>query len=65
MDWFYLLYFLLGLLVFFGAISFGKGIWNEEYTSLKQTKSLLGITAFGIALHHLAEKTCAPWNPKI
>ena len=65
MDWMYLLYFLLGLLVFFGAISFGKGIWNEEYTSLKQTKSLLGITAFGIALHHLAEKTCAPWNPKI
>jgi peptidoglycan/LPS O-acetylase OafA/YrhL len=61
MDWMYLVYFSLGLLIFFGARSTGKGVWNEEYTSLKQTKILEGITALGIALHHMAQKTCAPW----
>lgn len=61
MDWMYLVYFSLGLLMFFGARSTGKGEWNEEYTSLKQTKILQGITALGIALHHMAQKTCAPW----
>jgi len=64
MDWMYLFYFLLALLMFFGAKSAGRGNWNEEYTSLKQTKMLQGITAFGIALHHMAQKTCAPWHPR-
>ena len=62
MDWMYLFYFLLALLFFFGARSTGRG-WNEEYTSLKQTKMLQGIAALGIALHHMAQKTCAPWHP--
>ena len=62
MDWMYLFYFLLALVLFFGAKSTGRGQWNEEYTSLKQTKNLLGITALGIALHHMAQKTCAPWH---
>ncbi len=62
MDWMYLFYFLLGLLLFFGAKSMGKGNWNEEYTSLKQSKVLQGIMALGVALHHLAQKSCAPWN---
>ena len=64
MDWMYLFYFLLGLLLFFGAKSMGKGNWNEEYTSLKQSKVLQGIMALGVALHHLAQKSCAPWNPQ-
>ena len=65
MDWMYLFYFLLGLLVFFGARSTGRGEWNEEYTSLKQTKILQGFAALGIALHHMSQKTCAPWHPAV
>ena len=64
MDWMYLFYFSLALLFFFGARSAGKGAWNEEYTSLGQTKALQGITALGIALHHMAQKTCASWLPR-
>ena len=64
MDWMYLFYFLLGLLIFFGAERMGRGKWNEEYTSLQQTKILQGITALGISLHHMAQKTCAPWHPQ-
>ena len=64
MDWMYLFYFFLAALIFFGAKSTGRGNWNEEYTSLKQTKILQGITALGIALHHMAQKTCAPWHPR-
>ena len=63
MDWMYLFYFSLAVLIFFGARSTGHGKWNEEYTSLKQTKALQGIAALGIALHHMAQKTCAPWHP--
>ena len=64
MDWMYLFYFLLALLMAFGAQYAGRGAWNEEYTSLRQTKMLQGITALGIALHHMAQKTCAPWHPQ-
>ena len=63
MDWMYLFYFFLALLLFFGAKGAGRGNWNEEYTSLKQTKILQGIMALFIALHHMAQKTCAPWHP--
>ncbi len=63
MDLMYLFYFFLALLIFFGAKSMGRGNWNEEFTSLKQTKILQGITALGIALHHMAQKSCAPWHP--
>ncbi len=65
MDWMYLFYFLLALLMFFGTKGCARGSWNEEYTSLKQTKMLQGITALGVALHHMAQKTCAPWHPAI
>ena len=64
MDWMYLFYFLLATLVFFGSKCAARGEWNEEYTSLRQTKILQGITALGIALHHMAQKTCAPWHPR-
>lgn len=63
MDWMYLFYFSLAVLMFCGAKGAGRGKWNEEYTSLKQTKVLQGITALGIALHHMSQKTCAPWHP--
>ena len=64
MDMIYLFYFLLSALIFFGAEYAGSGRWNEEYTSLRQTKILQGIAALGIALHHMAQKTCAPWHPQ-
>ena len=61
--WIYLFYFLLGALLFFGAKRFPRGEWNDGYTSLAQTKVLLGVMALGVALHHMAQKTCAPWHP--
>ena len=61
-DWMYLVYFLLGALCFGGARLCGRGSWNEEYTSLRQTKALQGLMALCIALHHMAQKTCAPWH---
>ena len=63
MDWMYLVYFLLALLMAFGAKGCARGEWNVEYTSLGQTRNLLGITALGVILHHMAQKTCAPWLP--
>ena len=51
MDGIYLIYFLLGILLCFGAKLCPRGEWNEEYTSLDQTKILQGITALGIAIY--------------
>ena len=65
MDWMYLFYFLLAALICFGAKGMGRGCRNEEYTSLKQMKILQGIGALGIVLHHMAQKTCAPWLPSV
>lgn len=56
----YLFYFLLAVFLFYGARIFPKGEWNEEYTSLGQMKMLQGACVFGISLHHMAQKTCAP-----
>ncbi len=64
MNFIYLFYFLLSAVLFFGAQGSRRGEWNEEYTSLKQTKAVLGFTALGVGLHHMAQKTCAPWHPR-
>lgn len=63
MNWMYLVYVLLGGLLCFGAKLCPRGEWNEEYTSRQQTKALTGIMTLGVALHHMAQKTCAPWHP--
>ena len=63
MDWMYLFYFLLGVTLFAGSVWFGRGRWNEENISLSQSKTIQGIMALGIALHHMAQKTCAPFHP--
>ena len=55
MDLIYLFYFLLSALIFFGTEYAGRGRWNEEYTSLRQTKILQGIAALGIALQNFPE----------
>ena len=65
MDGTYLIYFLLGALLLFGARYAGKKQWNEDAFSLKQTKALQGFTAVCIMFHHMSQKTGAPWhNPK-
>ncbi len=63
MDGMYLFYFLLGTLIFFGAKYAGRGQWNEDYTSRERTQMLRGIAALGVALHHMAQKTCGSWHP--
>lgn len=63
MDWMYLVYFLLGSLLFIGAKPVGRDEWNEEYTSREQTKVLQGVMALCIMLHHMGQKTCASWQP--
>ena len=63
MDPMYLFYFLLGIVIFFGAEFCGRG-WNGEATSLRQTTMLRGIAAAGVMLHHMGQKTCAPWHPR-
>ncbi len=63
MEGVYLIYFLLGALLFWGSKCCFKGEWNEEYTSLRQTKMLEGAAALGVVLHDAAQKTCAPWRP--
>ena len=63
MDWMYLFYFLLGAAVFFGARACPRGEWNEEYTSRRQMKILQGISILGVAMHHMAQKTCGSWHP--
>lgn len=62
MDQMYIVYFLLGMLLFTGAKWCRKGEWNEDYTGLGQTKILQGITALFISLHHMSQKTGAPWH---
>lgn len=41
-----------------------KNTWNEDYWGRAQTKSIQGICAIIIILHHMAQKTCAPWLPE-
>ncbi len=62
MDWMYLVYFLLAAALFSGCRAYGRGEWNEEYTSLGQSKVLQGALVLGVALHHMAQKSCAPWH---
>ncbi len=59
----YIYYPLLILLILWGCKWFHKGSWNEEVLSLKQTKALQGFCAVCIMLHHISQKTCAPWLP--
>lgn len=65
-DGTYVIYFLLGALLLFGARYAGRKKWNEDAFSLRQTKALQGFTAVCIMFHHMAQKTGAPWHdPKV
>lgn len=57
----YLCYPVLGALLLWKAKYIRGGQWNEQAFSLEQTKALQGFCALGVMLHHIAQKTCAPW----
>lgn len=59
----YLIYPLLGVILFWGCNVYGKGEWNEGAFSISQMKAIQGFTALLIMLHHIGQKTCAPWHP--
>ena len=59
----YIYYPLLTALILWGAKCFKRGNWNEEFLSLTQTKTLQGFCAVCVMLHHIGQKTCAPWLP--
>lgn len=48
-------------LLFSQSKFYKKDEWNEDYLSKTQTKIIKGFCAVGIVLHHLAQKTAAPW----
>lgn len=48
-------------LLFINSKFFKKGEFNESYFDKSQTKFIKGFCAIGIILHHLAQKTAAPW----
>jgi len=58
----YLVYPALIVLLTVGMKISKKGQWNETFMSLEQTKYLQGYVAILIMLHHLGQKTCAPWH---
>ena len=60
----YLCYPILIVIFLWGAKLCKKGEFNEEFMSITQTKYLQGFFAIIIMLHHIGQKTCAPWlNP--
>lgn len=59
----YLIYPLLGVILFWGCKVYGKEEWNEGAFSISQMKAIQGFTALLIMLHHTGQKTCAPWHP--
>lgn len=58
-----LIYAVLFLMMFFGAKISKRHEWNEEVFSLNQMKMIQGASAVFIMFHHMAQKTCASWNP--
>ncbi|MCR5556500.1 MAG: acyltransferase [Butyrivibrio sp.] len=56
----YSVYFIMPLLLLWGAKVSGKGKWNDSL-SLEQSKALQGFLAVCIMLHHVGQKTCASW----
>ncbi|WP_408070323.1 acyltransferase family protein [Butyrivibrio sp. JL13D10] len=56
----YSVYFILPILLLWGAKPAKKGEWNDGL-SLSQTKAFQGFLAICIMLHHIGQKTCASW----
>lgn len=61
----YLIYPILTIILFWGCKVYGRKEWNEGAFSISQMKAVQGFSALCIMLHHIGQKTCAPWhNPK-
>lgn len=58
----YIVYPVLIVLLSVGMKISKRGEWNEEFMSLSQTKYLQGYMAILVLLHHMGQKTCAPWH---
>ncbi|MBQ3796162.1 MAG: acyltransferase family protein [Butyrivibrio sp.] len=60
----YSVYFILPVVLLWGAKYAGKGKWNDSL-ALDQSKAFQGFLAVCIMLHHVGQKTCASWlTPK-
>ncbi len=60
----YSVYFILPVLLLWGAKVEKIGEWNDEALSLRQSKAVQGFLALCIMFHHIGQKTCASWlNP--
>lgn len=57
----YAVYFILPVLLLWGAKVSKVGEWNEEALSLRQSKAIQGFLAVCIMFHHIGQKTCASW----
>lgn len=55
-------YFVLVAILLWGAKFYGPKTWNDGFMSLSQTKALQGFCAICVMLHHIGQKTCAPWH---
>ncbi len=54
----YVTYFIVvALLIFGGKIAKGRGVIHQNSTSLEVTKSLRGLCAIGVILHHISQQT--------
>lgn len=58
-----LIYPAIFVFLFWKAKVAKKGEWNDEFLSLSQTKAIQGFCAIAILIHHVAQRTCAPWLP--
>ena len=56
----YSVYFILPILLLWGAKPAKRGEWNDSL-SLEQTKVFQGFLTICIMLHHIGQKTCASW----
>lgn len=59
----YLTYPAMVVILLFGGKLCKKGEWNEAFMSLEQVKYIQGFLAICIMLHHIAQETCASWQP--
>ncbi len=57
----YLIYIIAPVLLLIGSKKISKGVWNDGFLSLDQSKAYQGFLAFCIMLHHIGQKTCASW----
>lgn len=56
-----LVYPILALVLFFGAKFSRKGEFNDEWSSIQETKAIQGFVAICIVCHHTAQQTCVEW----